>query len=326
MVEGNMLRLFKHAVLASSLLLTTAANAAWPEKPVTVIVPFAPGGITDVVARVAAERLQAKFKQTFVIENDTGAGGLLAAQRAVRAAPDGYTLFFCPIFQITVSRFTQKLNFDPIKDLTPIAITAFSPFVITVGEKVPVNNLAEFIAYVKSKPGQLTYGSAGPGSLTHISSAVFLKNAGLDMIHVPYKGIAPAFSDILAGHIQMLSATPVEAKSYIESGKVKALAVTNSERTTQLPNVPTITETLKKSPNVMTWQGMLAPAGTPKEIVDAMAREIAVAEKDPEFRQRLTRIGVDPVTSTPEEFQKLIVAETDRWRVITRELGLKPPE
>jgi tripartite-type tricarboxylate transporter receptor subunit TctC len=320
-----MLRIFKHAVLAAGLLLTTAAHAAWPEKPVTVIVPFAPGGITDVVARVAAERLQAKFKQTFVIENDAGAGGLLAAQRAARAAPDGYTLFFCPIFQITVAPFTQKINFDPIKDFSPIAITAFSPFVITVGEKVPVNTLSELITYVKSKPGQLTYGSAGPGSLTHISSAVFLKTAGLDMIHVPYKGIAPAFSDILAGHIQMLSATPVEAKSYIDSGKVKALAITNSVRTQQLPNVPTITETLK-SPNVMTWQGMLAPAGTPKQIIDAIAREVAAAEKDPEFIQRLTRVGVDPVTSTPEEFQKLIVAETDRWRVITRDLGLKPPQ
>lgn len=286
-----------------------------------VLVPFAAGGITDVIARVVAERLQTTFKQPFVVENDPGGAGIIAAQRLARADPDGYTLMSCPVFQITIAPFTHKVDFDPTKDFTPISILATSPFVIAVRAGLPVNTLAEFINYVRSKPGQLNYGSAGPGSLSQIIAAMFLKSAGLNMVHVPYKGLAPAFTDLLAGHIDLLAATPVETKGYLDSGKVKFLAVTGAERSPQLPGVPTVSETLP-SPPTETTHGILAPAKTPRDIVDRVAREIAAAEKDPAFRGRLQRIGVEPAIKTPEEFAAIIAADTARWRGVVGDLGI----
>src|SRR5215471_17427796 len=245
----------KAVVLGTSLMIAGNAHAAWPERPVTVVVPFAAGGIADVVARLAAEWLQNALRQPFVVENQGGGGGIIAAERVAKARPDGYTLISTPVFQITMAPFTHDVTFDPVRDFKPIAGVAASPFVVTVGGSFPANTLAEFISYVKSRPGQLTFGSAGFGSLTHVSSAVFLKSAGLDMIHVPYRGVAPAFTDLLAGHIAMLSSSPVELKPYLESGKFKPLAVTDSVRSQQLPNVATIGETLKSSP-VVTYNGL----------------------------------------------------------------------
>jgi tripartite-type tricarboxylate transporter receptor subunit TctC len=308
--------------LAAALLSAGAAQAAWPERPVQVLVPFAAGGITDVVARVMAERLLTTFKQPFVVENDAGAAGILAAQRLARARPDGYTLMSCPVFQITIAPFTHKVDFDPMKDFTPISIVATSPFVITVRAGLPANTLAEFIAHVKSKPGQLNYGSAGPGSFSQIAAIMFLKSAGLDMVHVPYKGLSPAFTDLLAGNIDMLAATPVETKGYLQSDKVKFLAVTGAERSPQLPGVPTVNETLP-SPPIETTHGILAPAKTPADIVEALAHEIAAAEKTPEFRDKLQRIGVEPAVKTPAEFAAIIAADTARWRDVVRDLGLQ---
>ena len=311
------------ATAALALALgASAAQAAWPERPVHVIVPFAAGGITDVVARIMAERLQTSFKQAFVVENEPGAAGTLAAQRLARARPDGYMLMSCPVSQITITPFTHKVDFDPNKDFTPISIMAMSPFVLTVRAEFPANTLGELISYVKAKPGQLTFGSAGPGSLSHLATAVFLKNAGLDMIHVPYKGLAPAFTDLLAGHINLLSATPVETKAYLASGKVKFLAISSAERSPQFPDLPTIRETLN-SPPVITIHGLLAPARTPRDIVDAIGREVAAAENTPEFRERLLKIGVEPAINTPEEFAAIIAAETARWRDVVRDLGLQ---
>jgi tripartite-type tricarboxylate transporter receptor subunit TctC len=310
------------AAFAAALLGANAAQAAWPERPVQVLVPFAAGGITDVVARVTAERLQAAFKQPFVVENDPGAAGILAAQRLARANPDGYTLMSCPVFQITIAPFTHKVDFDPMKDFTPISIVATSPFVIVVRAGLPANTLAELIAYVKSKPGQLNFGSAGPGSFSHITAAIFLKSAGLDMVHVPYKGISPAFTDLLAGQIDMMAATPVETKGYLNSGKVKVLAITGAARSPQLPGVPTVAETVPIPP-IETTHGILAPAKTPPEIADALAREIAAAEKSAEFRERLQRIGVEPAIKTPAEFADIIAADTARWHDVVRDLGLQ---
>jgi len=306
----------------AAVLGASAAQAAWPERPVQVLVPFAAGGITDVIARVAAERLQTSFKQPFVVENEPGAAGVIAAQRLARARPDGYTLMSCPVFQITIAPFTHKVDFDPMKDFTPISILATSPFVIAVRADLPVNTLSEFIAYVKSKPGKLNYGSAGPGSFTQIVAVMFLKSAGLEMVHVPYKGIAPAFTDLLAGHIDMMAATPVETKGYLGSGKVKFLAVTGANPSPQLPGVPTVSETLP-SPPIATTHGILAPAKTPPDIVNAIARAIAAAEDNPEFRERLQRIGVEPARKTPAEFADIIAADTVRWRDVVHDLGIK---
>jgi tripartite-type tricarboxylate transporter receptor subunit TctC len=310
------------ATALAAVLGASAAQAAWPERPVQVLVPFAAGGITDVIARVVAARLQTSFKQPFVVENEPGAAGVIAAQRLARATPDGYTLMSAPVFQITIAPFTHKVDFDPMKDFTPITILATSPFVIAVRADLPVNTLSEFIAYVKAKPGKLNYGSAGPGSFTQIVAVMFLKSAGLDMVHVPYKGIAPAFTDLLAGHIDMMAATPVETKGYVGSDKVKFLAVTGANPSPQLPGVPTVNEILP-SPPTETTHGILAPAKTPPAIVDAIAREIAAAEKDPEFRERLQRIGVEPALKTAAEFADIIAADTARWRDVVHDLGIK---
>jgi len=312
----------KAVVLGTSLMVAGAAHAAWPERPVTVVVPFAAGGIADVVARLAAEWLQNALRQPFVVENQGGGGGIIAAERVAKARPDGYTLISTPVFQITMAPFTHDVTFDPVRDFKPIAGVAASPFVVTVGGSFPANTLAEFISYVKSRPGQLTFGSAGFGSLTHVSSAVFLKSAGLDMIHVPYRGVAPAFTDILAGHIAMLSASPVEIKPYLDSGRVKPLAVTSAARSSQLPGVLAIAETLK-SPPVVTYNGLLAPGRTPAAVVDTIAREIAKAAKDKALLARLEKVGVEPILGTPQDFAKVIAADTEFWRDIVRELNLK---
>jgi tripartite-type tricarboxylate transporter receptor subunit TctC len=300
-----------------------AAQAAWPERPVTIVVPFTAGGITDVLARATAERLQTALKQPFIVENLPGGAGILSADHVLRARPDGYTLLFTPIFQITMAPFTHKVTFDPVKDFKPVAAVAASPFVITVGGGVPANNLAEFIAYVKAQPGKIPYGTAGSGSLTHVSSAVFLRSAGLDMIQVPYKGLGQAFTDLLGGQIAMMSASPVELKPYLNSGKMKPLAVTGAKRSKQLPDVPTILETLK-SPPVITINGLVAPAQVPQEVIDTLSRVIIAAEKSPEFVERIDRLGAEPIINTPTEFAKIIADDTALWRDTVRDLGLKP--
>jgi tripartite-type tricarboxylate transporter receptor subunit TctC len=315
--------IIRGAVAAAAIVLAGSAQAAWPERPVTFVVPFTAGGITDVLARATGERLQEAVKQPFIVENLPGGAGVLAAEHVLRAAPDGYTLLFTPIFQITMAPFTHTVTFDPVKDFRPVGAVAQSPFVITIGADVPANTLAEFIAYVKGRPGQLTFGSAGPGSLTHVSSAVFLRSAGLDMIHVPYKGVGQAFTDLLAGQIAMLSASPVEIKPYLNSGKVKPLAVTGPARSSQLPGVPTIAETLE-SPPVITINGLVAPANVPQEVVDTLSRAIVAAEKSADFAKRIETLGAEPIISTPAEFAKIIASDTDLWRDTVRELGLKP--
>ena len=315
--------LVRGVVIAASLALVGTAQAAWPERTVTLVVPFTAGGITDVLARSIAERLQASLKQPFIVENLPGGAGVVAAEHVLRAPPDGYTLLFTPIFQITMAPFTHKVSFDPIKDFRPVAAVAASPFVITVGAGVPASNLAELIAYVKAQPGKIPFGSAGTGSLTHVSSAVFLKSAGLDMIHVPYKGVGQAFTDLLGGQISMLSASPVEVKPYLGSGKVKPLAVTGTSRSKQLPGVPTVVETLK-SPAVITINGLVAPARVPQEVIDTLSREIIAAEKSADFVDRIDKLGAEPIVSTPAEFAAIIAKDTALWRDTVRDLGLKP--
>ncbi len=308
------------AALALALAVGPAA-AAWPERTVTLVVPFAPGGITDVMARIAAERLQSKLKQNVIVENTAGAAGTIAAARVARADPDGYTLFFATVNQITIAPFTHKITYDPIKDFAPISIIGTSPFVITIGETVPAKTLPEFISYVQAKPGQVTFGSAGAGSLTHLAAAIFTKAAGLQMAHVPYKGIAPAFQDLVGGHIAMMSPSPVELKPMLATGKLKPLAITDTKATRQMPGVPPITDFVKSEP-VVTWNGIMAPSRTPKAVIDLLSKEIQAAEQDPEFIAKLSKIGVDPMLHTPEDFARIIAEDTARWRVIIKDLGL----
>jgi tripartite-type tricarboxylate transporter receptor subunit TctC len=315
--------LIRWAVVAAAIALGATASAAWPERPVTIVVPFTAGGITDLLARALAERLQTALKEPFLVEDLPGGAGVVAADHVLRAQPDGYTLLFTPIFQITMAPFTHAVKFDPVRDFKPIAAVASSPFVITVGTSVPPGDLAAFIAYVKAQPGKLTYGTAGSGSLTHVSSAVFLKSAGLDMIQVPYKGLGQAFTDLLGGQVAMMSASPVEVKPYLDSGKIRPLAVTGAKRSKQLPGVPAISETIK-SPPVITINGLVAAAQVPQEVIDTLSRAIVAAEQSPDFVARVDKLGAEPMVSTPAEFAKTIADDTALWRDTVRELGLKP--
>ncbi len=316
-------RRLSQLLVAAGVLAATAAQA-YPTRPVTIVVPFAAGGITDILARLTAERLTTSLKQTFIIENQPGAAGVIAAERVSKAQPDGYTLLFTPIFQITMAPLTNsKVTFDPVRDFKPIAAVGATPFVITVAGGFPADTLSGFIDHVRKQPGKITYASGGTASLTHVSSVVFLKAAGLDMIHVPYMGVGPAFNDLLAGHVSMLSASPVELKPFLETGKVKPLAITAEKRSAQMPGVPAVAETVKGVPPVVTYNGLLAPGRTPDAVIAALSKELIAAEKSPEFRARIEKIGVETVENTPEQFAKLIADDTARWRGVIMDLNIK---
>jgi tripartite-type tricarboxylate transporter receptor subunit TctC len=297
-------------------------QAAWPERPVTLIVPFAAGGITDLLARITAERLSGAFGTTFVVENVVGAAGTLATGKAARARPDGHTLLFATTTQITVAPLVNKIDYDPVRDFKPVAIVATSPFVIAVSADFPADNLAQFVAHVKTQPGRLTYGAAGVGSLSHLSTAMFLNRAGLDMIMVPYKGIVPAFNDLLGGTVHMVSATPVELKPFIDAGELKFIAASGATRSAVMPNVPTIAEAYPGH-DVETWNGIIAPSGTPADVIDTLTREISAAENDPEFTGRLKTLGVDPSRVAGEAFAAVIAKDTEEWRKRVSEMGLQ---
>ena len=316
-----MLKVFARAVFVACVSFATAANAAWPDRTVTLIVPYPAGGITDVLSRLTAELLQTKFKQSFIVQNETGAGGTIGAGNAARAKPDGYTLFFGPIGLLTLSPLTTKITYKPT-DFEPMSIVASTPFVMTVGKSFPASTLAEFIAEVKKKPGGYTYASAGVSSTTQAASVLFLKSAGLNMVHVPYRGLGPAFTDLVGGQVQMLSASPVELRPFMGTDKVKPLGISSKQRSRHMPDVPAIAETLP-SPFVATYNGLMAPKGTPKEIIDALSAAIVAAEKTPEFLAKLDKIGVEPGGTTPQEMAAEIAADTERWRAVADDLAPK---
>ena len=318
----TMLKVFaRGAMAACAVALTTpSASAAWPERTVTLVVPYAAGGVTDVLARLTAERLQAALKQTFIVQNDVGADDATGAANVAHAKPDGYTLLFGPIALLTLSPLTTKVNYDPDKDFAPVSIVASTAFVVTVNEGFPAKSLAEFIAEVKKKPGAYAYASAGGGSITQVASLLFLKSAGLQMTHVPYRGVGPAFTDLIAGNVQMLSATPVELMPYAGSNKVRPLGISSERRSRHMPDVPTISETVP-SPLVATYNGLLAPKGTPREVIDLISKAMTSAVKTPEFSDRLFKIGVEGVGSTPDEMAKTIEADKKSWLMVKDDIA-----
>lgn len=317
-----MLRAIAGALLAAGVLSATSAQAAYPERTVTIVTPFAPGGIADVVARLTAERLQSALKQNFVVENISGAGGTAGPERVAKATPDGYTLMSTPIFQLTTAKFTQNVSFDE-NTFKPISGVAAAPFAITVNASFPGKTLADFIAHVKANQGKLSFASAGAGSTTHVAAVLVLKAAGLEMVHVPYRGVAPAFTDLLAGHIQMLAASPVELKPFLDSGKVKVLALVDNKPSPFLPGVPLATDTLKDCPPAVTYNGLLGPKGIPQEAVDVLSRELVAAGKSAEFKQRFSNAGLLPLLTTSDEFTKIFAADAKVWNAIMPTLGLK---
>jgi tripartite-type tricarboxylate transporter receptor subunit TctC len=317
-----MFRAIARGILVAATLAAGSAHAAWPERTVTIVTPYAAGGIADVVARLTAERLQSALKQNFVVENVTGAAGTAGPERVTKAAADGYTLMSTPIFQLTTAKFAHDVTFNE-NTFKPISAVASAPFVITVNASFPGKTLADFIAHVKANPGKLSFGSAGAGSTTHVAAVLVLKAAGLDLVHVPYRGVAPAFTDLLAGHIVLVAGSPVELKPYMESGKLRALAVLDTKPSPFLPGVPLVTDTLKDCPPAVTYNGLLGPKNIPQEVVDVVSRELVAAGKSEEYKRRFTNVGLEPLLTTADEFSKIFVRDAAIWNGIMPTLGLK---
>jgi tripartite-type tricarboxylate transporter receptor subunit TctC len=316
------LLLASFAALAAFAFTAPAYAQAWPSKPITIVVPFAAGGNTDGIARMVAQRLSESLGQQFVIENKGGAGGALAADQVARAAPDGYTMFVTAVSVLTIVPKMMKVKYDPQKDFTPISNIATNPFVLVVHKDFPAKTVQEFVAHVKQNKN-LSYASAGQGSLAHLSMALFLKEAGIDMTHVPYKGNAPALSDVIAGHIPAMFSNLSDALPHVAGGNVRLIAVSGDKRASQVPNVPTVAESGYPKYKTLTWNGLVAPAGTPKEIVDKVAKEVAAAVKDPKFAEKLAGYGVDPLGNTPEEFGKMIAADIATWADALKAAGIE---
>jgi tripartite-type tricarboxylate transporter receptor subunit TctC len=300
-----------------------ARSQQWPQRPVTLIVPFAPGGNTDGIGRAIAQWLADKLSQQFVVENRAGAGGAIAAELVAHAPADGYTLLVAAAPQIAIVPAISPTHYDPVKDFAPISVVGTNPFVLAVNKDAPVKTIAEFVAYVRAQPQQLSYASAGIGSLNHLSMALFLKLAGIQMIHVPYKGNAPAMSDVVAGHVPAIFTNLSDALPQAAAGTIRLIGVSSDKRAPQIPDVPTVAEQGFPTFKTRTWNALMAPAGTPSAIVERLAGEVARATKDPAFAERLDRFGVDPLGDSPAEFAALIAADIAFWAEAIRIAGVK---
>ena len=310
--------------LALVLALVPAALFAqsYPSKPVKIVVPFPAGGATDVVARLLAQKLSETWGQSVIIENRVGAGGNIGADAVAKSPADGYTLLMTSGSIVTANPHMYKsLTYDAAKDLVAITNVATGPQVIAVGTGVPAKDLREFIAYAKANPKKVNLGSAGVGTQTHLAGENFAHSAGIDLTHVPYKGESLALTDLMGGQIQVVTPNLGAAISLIQQGKVRALAVTSSQRSPQLPDVPAAAEVIPGFENAG-WFGLMAPAGTPREVIDRVQRDSARILLSDEFRGKLAQQGMMPVANTPSEFAAAIRDESARWARVIKERGL----
>ncbi len=310
------------ALLLVALAFPAWAQDAYPSRPVRFILPFPPGGPTDILGRLISERLTAQLGQPVVTENRGGAGGNVGAEAAAKSAPDGYTIVLvAPSLAISPTLYA-KLNYDPVKDLAPISLVATVPNVV-VTQTMHAATLREFIAAAKAKPGGMNFGSGGSGTSNHLAGELFNILTGAKLTHVPYKGVNLAMQDVLAGRIDFVVIGVPAAAPHVKSGKLRALAVIAPQRLPALPEVPTIAEAGLPGFEVTTWYGILAPAGTPRPVIARLNAELVKVMHSPEMKERLAGIGTDPVTSTPEEFASYIQAEIGKWGDVIRKAGLK---
>jgi tripartite-type tricarboxylate transporter receptor subunit TctC len=313
--------------IALALLLALSFNLvqgqeAWPARPIRFILPFPPGGGTDILGRLIAERLSATLGQPVVTENRGGAGGNVGAEAAARSAPDGYTIVLvAPSLAISPTLYS-KLNYDPVKDFAPISLVATVPNVMITQASLP-GQLQEFIAYAKSKPGGLNFGSGGAGTSNHLAGELFNIVTGAKLVHVPYKGVNLAMQDVLAGNVHLVFIGIPAAAPHIKAGKLRALAIVAPQRSAALPEVPTVAEAGLRDFEVTTWYGVLAPAGTSKSIVNRLNAELVKIMHSPELKERLAATGTEPLTSTPDEFAAYIKREIAKWSEVIRKAGVK---
>jgi len=307
--------------MAGSLVLASSAAFAqpWPSKTITLVVPFPPGGTTDVLARTLGEKLTTALGQTVIVESRPGAGATLGAAYVAKSQPDGYTLLVGAVHHTIATSVYKKLPYDFQKDFAPITTIALVPNVLTVNVSTPVKNVAELVAMAKAQPGKLTFGSNGNGTAQHLIGTQFQNMTGTELVHIPYKGSGPLATDLLGGQITMSFDTVTPVLPHIKAGKLRALAVTTAKRSSALPDVPTLDEAGLKGFNLGTWFGVLAPVGTPKEIVAKLNAEMVKVIHSPDFRKRMEEIGAEPVGDTSEQMAAQIKAETEKFAKLVKE-------
>ena len=299
------------------------AQSAWPEKTVKIIVPWAPGGSTDILARTVADKLAQSLGQPVVVDNKPGASGNIGSEFVAKAKPDGYTLLFGSMSTHAINPAVDpNMRFKGVEDFTPIALLAFVTNTMVVHPSVPANNVKEFIAYAKANPGKIAYASAGPGSTNHLSAALLEKMAGISMLHVPYKGGAPAVMDTLAGQTQVFFTAGTQSLPHVKAGKLRLLAVTESKRSALLPDVPTVAETLPGY-EMAVWYGAFGPPGLAHEVTQRLNAEINRIMMLPDVHAKMEAIGVEAVNETPERFGAIMRADAEKWGKLVRELGIK---
>jgi len=302
---------------------TTALAADYPQRPIRLIVPFAPGGGLEITARSIGQKLTEKRGQAIVIDNRPGAATIVGSEITSKANPDGYTLLMITTtFAINPSLY-GKLPYDPNRDFAPVTQITSVPNILVVNPAIAAHTVRELIALAKAKPGQLNYASAGSGTSPHLAAELFKTMAGIEMTHIPYKGIPPAVTDVIAGRVTMLMTTTISAAPHVKSGRLRALAITSPKRLAAMPDVPAIGETVPGY-EADAFQGMVAPAGVPKEIVRQLADDIATIVKSPEIRERITADGAEPIGSTPEAFGAFLKKEMLKWGKVVKESGARP--
>ncbi len=313
------------AIGAAGIALAADAQAqAYPTKPIRMICPFPPGGTTDLVARLVAQKLSEAWGEQVIVDNRGGAGGVIGTEMAARSAPDGYTVLLGSITTHAVNpALYKKISFNPIKDFAPVSLVVSSPQLLAVHPSVPAKSVKELIALAKSKPGQLNYASAGSGTSPHLTFELFRSVAGIDVTHVPYKGTGPAITELVGGQVQMMITGVVALMPHVKSGKLRGVAVTSMKRVSALPNLPTIAESGLPKFDVSSWFGVFLPAGTSRAIVTKMNGEVRKILEIPEVRQRLIDLGADPASNSPEEFATYVKAEMARWGMVVRETGAR---
>jgi tripartite-type tricarboxylate transporter receptor subunit TctC len=312
-------------VFSILLGLSTGVFAqSYPAKAIRFIVPFPPGGSADILARAIGQKAGEGLGQPLVVENRPGAGTAIGAEALAKSAPDGYTVMIGTVSSHAINpALNPKLPFDPIKDFTPVSLVASIPFAMIVHPSVPAKTVGEFVALARSKPGSLNYSSAGNGTSNHLAGELLKSMAGIDIVHIPYKGSAPALNDLIAGQVSLMFDLVLTAAPHVKSGAVRGLAVTSSQRSSALPELPTVAESGVPGYEVSAWFGIFAPAGVPQPVTQRLNAEFVKALQQPDLRQRLASQGAEPLTSTPSEFAAYLRSEIDKWAKVVKASGMK---
>jgi tripartite-type tricarboxylate transporter receptor subunit TctC len=316
--------MYRALFLAACLLAASTAKAQYPNKPIRWVVPYTGGGITDVVTRLVTQKMSGPLGQPIVVDNRPGANSILGSDLAAKASPDGYTMVTVIAgYAANVTLYAGKLPFDPMKDLVPVSLAAIAPLIMTVNTNLPAKDVKELIAYAKANPGKLNFGSSGIGAAAHLTCELFKQTTGIDMVHIPFKGTAPAMNAVMANDIQILVDTPSSLMPQVRGGKLRALGMFSAQRLTAFPEVPTLAESGGPALESSTWVLFMAPGGTPREIVSRLSAEAAKAINEPDIKDRLSQLGIEPVGNSPEAAKKFLDDEIAKWSKVINTAGVK---